>query len=231
MALILAVDDEEHIRRLLRFTLEREGFSVITAGEGLSALELARTHNPNLIILDVMLPGMDGLTFCQALRADQRFRDVPVIMLSARGGEADKVTGLETGADDYVTKPFSPRELVARVRAHLRRKPAAEEKDKLVCGQLVIDRERLTVSWAGESQGLTPKEFELLYHLAEHPGRVFSRDSLLNRVWGFDFPGGSRTVDVHIRYIRQKLEQLPGAPRFIETVRGAGYRFKEQDKW
>ncbi|MEW6182646.1 MAG: response regulator transcription factor [Bacillota bacterium] len=231
MALILAVDDEEHIRRLLRFTLEREGFTVVTTGDGASALELARTRNPDLIVLDVMLPGMDGLSFCQALRADKRLRDLPVIMLSARGGETDKVLGLETGADDYVTKPFSPRELVARVRAHLRRKPAAEANDKLVCGQLVIDRERLSVSWAGESQGLTPKEFELLYYLAEHPGRVFSRDSLLNRVWGFDFPGGSRTVDVHIRYIRHKLEQLPGAPYFIETVRGAGYRFKERDKW
>lgn len=231
MALILAVDDEEHIRRLLRYTLEREGFSVVTAGDGASALELARTHNPDLIVLDVMLPGMDGLSFCQVLRADKRMRGVPVIMLSARGGETDKVLGLETGADDYVTKPFSPRELAARVRAHLRRKPAAEGNHKLVCGQLVIDRERMSVSWADGSQGLTPKEFELLYHLAEHPGRVFSRDSLLNRVWGFDFPGGSRTVDVHIRYIRHKLEQLPGAPRFIETVRGAGYRFKEQDKW
>lgn len=228
MALILVVDDEEHILKLLSFTLEREGYEVLTTGDGLTALKLAETKHPDLIILDVMLPEMDGLRFCQALRASERSRDIPVIMLSARGAEKDKVSGLETGADDYVTKPFGVRELVARVRAHLRRRPPAEEKNRLAYGQLTIDRERLTVSWKDARQGLTPKEFELFYFLAAHPGRVFSREYLLDKIWGYDFPGGSRTVDVHIRYIRQKLEQLPGAPPFIETVRGAGYRFREQ---
>ncbi|MEW6447903.1 MAG: response regulator transcription factor [Bacillota bacterium] len=228
MALILVVDDEEHIQKLLGFTFEREGYEVLTAGDGLTGLNLAQSKHPDLIILDVMLPEMDGMQFCQALRADERSREIPVIMLSARRAEKDKVSGLETGADDYVTKPFSVRELSARVRAHLRRKPPAKEKNRLVYGQLTIDRERLMVSWKGVRQGLTPKEFELLYFLAAHPGRVFSRDHLLDKIWGYDFPGGSRTVDVHIRYIRQKLEQLPGAPRFIETVRGAGYRFREQ---
>ncbi len=228
VALILVVDDEEHIRRLLRFTLEKEGFEVLTAGDGTTALQLIRARKPALVILDVMLPGMDGLTFCRALRADDKCGGIPVIMLSARVGESDKVTGLDTGADDYVTKPFSPRELAARVRAHLRRQVPAEDKNRLVYGLLVIDRERLTVSWGEAYQDLTPKEFELLYFLAGHPGRVFSREYLLDRIWGFDFPGGSRTVDVHIRYIRHKLEQLPAAPRVIETVRGAGYRFREQ---
>lgn len=221
------MDDEENILRLLRFTLEQAGFQVITAEDSSSALKLVRTKHPDLIILDVMLPGMDGLTLCQALRADKRFGNIPVIMLSARGKETDKVLGLETGADDYVTKPFSPRELVARVRAHLRRQPTGD-RSRLVYGQFVIDRERLTVSWKDASQELTPKEFDLLFFLASHPGCVFSREYLLDRIWGFDFPGGSRTVDVHIRYIRRKLEQFSGAPRFIETVRGAGYRFREQ---
>jgi len=223
----LVVDDEEYIQRLLRFSLEREGFQVLTAGDGALAFKLARSHRPDLIILDVMLPEKSGLDFCKSLRGDERLREIPVIMLSARGAETDKVLGLETGADDYVTKPFSVRELVARVRAHLRRKPPLEEKNKLVFGQLVIDRERLAVSWGEARQSLTPKEFELLYFLASYPGRVFSREHLLDKIWGFDFPGGSRTVDVHIRYIRQKLGQLPGAPPFIETVRGAGYRFRE----
>lgn len=228
MPLVLVVDDEEHIRTLLRFSLEREGFQVVTAGDGAEGLKLARTRRPDLIILDVMLPEKSGLEFCKAVRADQELREIPVIMLSARGAEMDRVLGLETGADDYVTKPFSVRELVARVRAHLRRKPPSEEKSRLVFGELVIDRERLSVSWGESRQTLTPKEFELLYFLASHPGRVFSREHLLDKIWGFDFPGGSRTVDVHIRYIRHKLEQLPGAPPLIETVRGVGYRFRER---
>lgn len=227
MPLILVVDDEEHIRTLLCFSLEREGFRVVTAGDGEEGLKLARTLRPDLVILDVMLPEKSGLEFCKALRADRELREIPVIMLSARGAEMDRVLGLETGADDYVTKPFSVRELVARVRAHLRRKPPLE-KSRLVFGELVIDRERLSVSWGKSRQTLTPKEFELLYFLASHPGRVFSREHLLDKIWGFDFPGGSRTVDVHIRYIRHKLEQLPGAPPFIETVRGVGYRFRER---
>ncbi|MEW6771213.1 MAG: response regulator transcription factor [Bacillota bacterium] len=228
MPLVLVVDDEEHIRTLLRFSLEREGFQVVTAGDGAEGLKLARTRRPDLIILDVMLPEKSGLEFCKAVRADQELQEIPVIMLSARGTEMDRVLGLETGADDYVTKPFSVRELVARVRAHLRRKPPSEEKSRLVFGELVIDRERLSVSWGESRQTLTPKEFELLYFLASHPGRVFSREHLLDKIWGFDFPGGSRTVDVHIRYIRHKLEQLPGAPPLIETVRGVGYRFRER---
>ncbi|MGQ9513223.1 response regulator [Thermodesulfitimonas sp.] len=227
MALILVVDDEETIQRLLCFSLECEGYEVVTATDGIEALRLAHNRRPDLIILDLMLPGMNGLDFCKFLRADNDLQNVPIIILTARAEENDRVLGLETGADDYVTKPFSVRELVARVRAHLRRKSFVGDQNKLVFGQLVIDRERMAVTWGETRINLTPKEFELLYFLAAHPGRVFSREHLLDRIWGFSFPGGSRTVDVHIRHIRQKIEQLPGAPYFIETVRGVGYRFRE----
>jgi two-component system alkaline phosphatase synthesis response regulator PhoP len=226
MALVLVVDDEESIQRLLRFSLEREGFEVLTAGNGVEALKVAYARRPDLIVLDLMLPGMSGLDFLKFLRADEKLRETPVIILSCRGEEKDRVLGLETGADDYIPKPFGVRELIARVRAQLRRRAPEKERNRVVRGQLVIDGERLTVSWDGVTQYLTPKEFALLHFLATHPGRVFSREYLLDRIWGFNFPGDSRTVDVHIRYIRRKLEKL-GAPPLIETVRGAGYRFRD----
>jgi two-component system alkaline phosphatase synthesis response regulator PhoP len=181
-----------------------------------------------------MLPGQDGLAVCRALQHSPETKRIPVIMVSARVEEVDRILGLEMGADDYMTKPFSPRELLARVKARLRRehlesieKTGSERKEKLHHGPLVIDQERFSVTLNEIKQDFTPKEFELLRFLASEPGRVFSRDYLLERIWGYDYAGDSRTVDVHIRHIRQKLEQAPGAPKFIETVRGVGYRFKE----
>ncbi|CCO08757.1 response regulator [Desulforamulus hydrothermalis] len=231
MPKILIVDDEQPIRELVKFNLEREGFQVLQAGDGNAAVALARSESPDLIVLDVMLPGQDGLAVCRSLHQDPATRSIPIIMLSARGEELDKVLGLEMGADDYITKPFSPRELVARVKARLRRQTAEnqinEDAGRITAGKLIIDQERFIVSYNGIKQDLTPKEFELLRYLARNPGKVFTRDFLLEQIWGYDFAGDSRTVDVHIRHIRQKLEQISGAPQFIETVRGVGYRFKE----
>lgn len=235
MSKILVVDDEENIIELVRFNLEREGYQVLVARDGNSALELARSETPALVLLDIMLPGQDGLSVCRILQQDEQTRYIPVIMLSARGEELDKVLGLEMGADDYVTKPFSPRELLARVKARLRRSAPgagaksarAEQSGRIVHGRLTIDQERFLVTLDGIKQDLTPKEFELLRFLARQPGKVFSREYLLEQIWGYDYVGDSRTVDVHIRHIRQKLEQVPSAPQYIETVRGVGYRFRE----
>lgn len=231
MPKILVVDDEQPIRELVKYNLEREGYQVLQAADGVSALSVARKENPDLIILDIMLPGEDGLSVCRSLNRDAQTRSIPIIMLSARGEEVDKVLGLEMGADDYMTKPFSPRELVARVKARLRRQigenQASDPSGRITVGKMVIDQDRFMVSYNGIKQDLTPKEFELLRYLARNPGKVFTRDFLLEQIWGYDFAGDSRTVDVHIRHIRQKLEQIPEAPQFIDTVRGVGYRFKE----
>lgn len=232
---ILVVDDEQNIRELIKFNLEREGYQVLTAADGYNALDTARAENPDLIILDVMIPGQDGLAVCRDLHQNESTRDIPIIMLSARGEELDKILGLEMGADDYVTKPFSPREMLARVKARLRRttgtgdktdKPP-DEAEQLIIGNLIIDTDRFVISVEGEKQDLTPKEFELLRLLARYPGKVFTREFLLEQIWGYDYAGDSRTVDVHVRHIRQKLDQMPGSPQYIETVRGVGYRFKE----
>lgn len=233
VAKVLIVDDESSIVELIRYNLEREGFSIISAADGGTAIKLAQEEKPDLIILDIMLPVQDGLSVCRILQQDAGTKRIPVIMLSARGEELDKVLGLEIGADDYITKPFSVRELLARVRATLRRggmeseDTTGNEKIKLFRGPLVIDREKFTVTLNGQKQDFTPKEFELLAFLAAKPGKVFSRDYLLDHIWGYDFATDSRLVDVHIRHIRQKLEQVPGTPLLIETVRGVGYRFKE----
>ncbi|WP_027364838.1 response regulator [Desulfotruncus alcoholivorax] len=234
MPRILVVDDEKNIVELLRFNLEREGLEVIAAYDGRQAIEQARNGKPDLIILDIMLPLIDGLEVCRQLNRQPETRNIPVIMLSAKGDELDKILGLEIGADDYVTKPFSPRELVARVKARLRRlQPCAEDGEpedvggRMVLGRLVIDQDRFEVLVDGEKQDLTPKEFELLRFMAGEPGKVFSREHLLEKIWGYDFPGDSRTVDVHIRHLRQKLEKYPGVAQYIETVRGVGYRFRE----
>lgn len=234
-AKILLVDDEKNILELVRYNLEREGYRVLTAMDGDAAIELARAELPDLIVLDVMLPGISGLEVCRNLLADSSTRNIPVIMLSARAGEVDRVLGLEIGADDYVTKPFSPRELVARVKARLRRtgleRVSGEERAgrgaRLDFGRLVIDEDRFSVYIDGKNQELTATEFDLLRLMAAQPGRVFTREQLLEQVWGYDFAGDSRTVDVHIRHIRQKLEGLPDGASLIETVRGVGYRFKE----
>jgi len=229
MPKILIVDDEEHIVELIRFNLEREGFEVIASGDGDAALKKVFLDQPDLVILDLMLPGQDGLSVCRTLRSDPNSRGIPVIILSARTEEIDRVLGLEMGADDYVTKPFSPRELVARVKARLRRDDKTQDSlsGHFTRGPMVIDPERFYVTVNGIKYDLTPKEFELLCILAREPGRVFSREYLLERIWGYDYMGDSRTVDVHIRHIRQKLEQASESPQFVETVRGVGYRFRE----
>lgn len=230
---ILMVDDEKNIVKLVKYNMEREGFEVLAAYDGLEAIKTALAKKPDLIVLDIMLPSLDGLEVCRQLRQNEETRNIPVIMLSARGEELDRILGLEIGADDYVTKPFSPRELLARIKARLRRfgtvggerSPGGEKR--MVLGRLVIDQERFEVLVDGERQELTPKEFELLRFMALEPGKVFSRDQLLEKIWGYDFAGDSRTVDVHIRHLRQKLEKYPGMPQYIETVRGVGYRFRE----
>ncbi|WP_066635129.1 response regulator transcription factor [Desulfolucanica intricata] len=233
MPKVLVVDDEQNILEIIQFNLEREGYHIITAKDGNTALELARSEIPDLIVLDIMLPEQDGFTVCRLLQQEAKTRSIPIIMLSARGDELDKILGLEMGADDYVTKPFSPRELVARIKARLRRSEETESSsikdtdNTMIRGKLLIDQDRFIIEVDGEKQYLTPKEFELLRFLARQPGKVFSRDFLLEQIWGYDFVGDSRTVDVHIRHIRQKLESLDSSLQYIETVRGVGYRFKE----
>lgn len=223
---ILIVDDEEPIQELLRFNLENEGYSVLTAFDGPVALKMIEEKRPDLLVLDVMLPGMDGLEVCSQLRQNPKFRDLPVIMLTAKGEEIDKVLGLELGADDYLTKPFSPRELLARIRARLRRIKPQTVENEIIRGDLKIDLNRFQVSVRGEEVELTPKEFELLRVLAAHPGKVYSRDELLERIWGYEYAGDTRTVDVHVRHLRQKVERDPSNPEYIETLRGIGYRLK-----
>lgn len=228
MATILVVDDEEPIQELLRFNLEKEGNKVWLAKDGQEALDQVEKEQPDLIVLDVMLPGMDGLEVCRRLRQNPKFQEIPIIMLTAKGEEIDKVLGLELGADDYMTKPFSPRELLARIKARLRRRTITpEETDKLVIrGELRMDISGFRVFVRGEEVELTPKEFELLRVFATHPGKVYSRDDLLERIWGYEYDGDTRTVDVHVRHLRLKVEKDPSNPEYIETLRGIGYRFK-----
>lgn len=230
---ILVVDDEAHILELLTFNLEKEGYQVVGATDGEEALIKLGEFKPDLVILDVMLPGIDGLRICKTITQNPQTKDLPIIMLTAKSEELDKVLGLEMGADDYMTKPFSTRELLARVRARLRRKvePANyDKKDKSIITRenIKMDIERFQVTVDDRDVDLTPKEFELLQLLISNPGKVFTRDNLLEKVWGYEYAGDSRTVDVHIRHLRQKIEAEPSQPRFLETVRGVGYRFKER---
>ncbi|AYO30368.1 MAG: two-component system, OmpR family, alkaline phosphatase synthesis response regulator PhoP [Thermoanaerobacteraceae bacterium] len=227
---ILIVDDEPHILELVRFNLEAGGFKVIEAPDGQKAIELAQTENPDLILLDLMLPGTDGLEVCRILRQQKATREIPIIMLTAKSEEIDKVLGLEIGADDYITKPFSPRELTARVKAVLRRSAGSEKtENNIKIGNLVIDIEKHEVLVDGEKQEFTPKEFDLLKLLASNPGKVFSREYLLENIWGYDYLGDTRTVDVHIRHLRQKVEKDSDRPVYIETVRGIGYKFNKPE--
>lgn len=228
MATILVVDDEEPIQELLRFNLEKEGYVVYVAKDGQEALESVAKQRPNLIVLDLMLPGMDGLEVCRRLHLLPGFQQVPIIMLTAKGEIIDRVLGLELGADDYMTKPFSPRELIARIKARLRRLNTNEEADAQIItrGELRIDVKGFRVYVRGEETELTPKEFELLRVLVAHPDRVYSRDELLERVWGYEYDGDTRTVDVHVRHLRLKIERDSSNPEYIETLRGIGYRFK-----
>lgn len=229
MPLILAVDDEPNIMELLKFNLSKEGYRFIGVTNGLDAIKTVNEEKPDLIILDVMLPEMDGYDVLRAIKENKETAHIPVIMLSAKDEIIDKVLGLELGADDYVTKPFSPREILARVKAHLRRKsqppPSEEVKNEIRIKDLLIRPDRYTANLDGKKLDLTPKEFELLYLLAANPGRVFTRDILLERIWGYDRIRETRTVDVHIRYLRQKIEKDPSTPEYIETVRSVGYRF------
>jgi DNA-binding response OmpR family regulator len=223
-ATILVVDDEPKIVKTVRAYLENAGFRVVVAADGQAALTLYRHEKPGLVVLDLGLPRMDGLDVARALRRES---NIPIIMLTARVDEADRLVGLELGADDYVVKPFSPRELVARVRAVLRR--AGPEREvaapPIVSGDLSIDQERRLVTVAGRAVELTPTEFDLLVVLASHPGRVFSRMELLDRVQGDAFEGYDRTVDAHVKNLRQKIEPDPKQPRYLLTVFGVGYRF------
>jgi DNA-binding response OmpR family regulator len=231
---ILVVEDEPALRDTLSYNLKKDGFAVEAVGDGRSALESARRLKPDLIVLDLMLPEIDGFEVCRILRKEMI---TPILMLTARDDEIDRVVGLEVGADDYLTKPFSMRELMARVKAQLRRsrllreeldKSNAEEKrqEKLTFGSLVINITRREVTLKGEPLPLKPQEYELLVFFAEHKGQMLSREFILERVWGWDFIGDSRTVDVHVRWLRQKIENDSSNPERIVTVRGGGYRFE-----
>ena len=214
---ILVVDDEPNIADLVELYLRKEGFRVLKAGTGEDGLAAAKRERPRLVVLDVGLPGIDGLEVCRRLQADG---NVPVIFLTARDGEIDRILGLEMGADDYLTKPFSPRELVARMKAVLRRTDGRSAEDVLTLADVTLNRDAREVVVEGRSVELTTKEFDLLATLLENPGIVVSRDQLLDRVWGMTYPGGTRTVDVHVAQLRRKL----GRPELIRTVRGAGYK-------
>ena len=230
---VLVVEDEIPLLETLEYNLVKEGYEVCTASDGISALEVARRECPDLILLDIMLPQLDGLEVCRILRREM---NVPIIMLTARTDEVDRVVGLEMGADDYVTKPFSMRELLARVKALLRRvrllreEMATDERrptaQTLVFGELTIDEARHEVLLEGAPLSLSPKEYDLLLFLARNRGMTLTRDLILERVWGWDFSGGTRTVDVHIRGLREKIEPDPSNPARIVTVRGVGYRFE-----
>ncbi|MGE5529553.1 MAG: winged helix-turn-helix domain-containing protein [Patescibacteria group bacterium] len=223
MKRILIVEDEAAIAETLAFNLEREGYEAISAHDGREGLAMALAAKPDLIILDLMLPGLDGIEVCRRIRAAGLA--MPVIMLTAREGETDRVLGLETGADDYVTKPFSLRELLARIRAALRRSEAAAPAI-LYIGHLEIDAAGREVRAGGKEVELSAKEFDLLRVLVQHRGQVLSREQLLDLVWGADFYGDPRTVDVHVRWLREKIEQNPAEPALILTVRGSGYKFR-----
>ena len=222
---VLVVEDDATLASALRYNLERDGYTCLVAGDGARALDLAKRERPALILLDLMLPGVDGMEVCRRIRSDST---VPIIMLTARVEEVDRVVGLEVGADDYVTKPFSMRELLARVHAALRRaqmQPDAAELRSLAFGSVQIDPARREVRCGGEVLPLKPKEYELLHFFARNPRRVFSRDQLLQQVWGYDFAGGSRTVDVHVHWLREKIEDDPARPVYLRTSRGVGYLF------
>jgi two-component system, OmpR family, alkaline phosphatase synthesis response regulator PhoP len=225
---ILVVDDERNIVELLKYNLEKEGYEVLSAYDGFEAVNLAKQDRPDLIILDIMLPGQGGLEVCRILRKETK---IPIIMATAKGEEIDKILGLELGADDYVTKPFSPRELVARVKAVLRRTSSKiEEKDELAFEDLTINLVKHEIRLKGDEVDLKPKEFDLLKLLATNPGKVFTRDFLLEQLWGYDYLGDTRTVDVHMRRLRQKIEEDAANPRFLKTVHGIGYKFQYEEK-
>ena len=224
---VLVVEDEPNLLAALKYTLEREGYDALSADNGETGLRLARERSPDIVILDVMLPALDGFEICRLLRRES---SVPIIMLTARGEEMDRVVGLELGADDYVTKPFSMRELLARIRNMLRRSASSaggggRSAEVVVSGNLAIDLAGHTATLNGEPLDMKPREFALIAHLASNRGRAFTRDQILERLWGHDYIGDSRTVDVHVRWLREKIEPNPSKPSRIVTIRGVGYRF------
>lgn len=231
MEKVLVVDDEPSIVTLLKFNLEKAGFSVITATDGKTGLDKAIQENPDFIVLDLMLPGMDGMDVCKTLRQEKV--KTPILMLTARDDEFDKVLGLELGADDYLTKPFSPREVIARVKAILRRTnmsevvDASEQNDTIQIGEITIYPEKYEATLAETKLELTPKEFELLLYLANHQGKVLNRHQLLDAVWNYDFAGDTRIVDVHISHLREKIEKDTKQPKYIKTIRGFGYKLEQ----
>jgi len=231
---ILVVEDEPALQETLAYNLQKLGYAVQVCGNGVEAIEIARQQKPDAVVLDVMLPGLDGFEVCKILRRES---NVPILMLTARDDEIDRVLGLELGADDYLPKPFSMRELMARIKAQLRRTEALRQEmntlqfnnsapASLRFGNLVINPTRREVTLNTAPLSLKPKEYELLLHLAERRGRMLTRESILKEVWGWDFTGDSRTVDVHVRWLRQKIEENPAEPQRIVTVRGGGYRFE-----
>ncbi len=226
---VLIVEDEENILEAVRYNLEHEGYRVLAAQDGEEGLTLTRQDSPDLVLLDIMLPQLDGFELCRILRRES---DVPILMLTAKGEEIDRVVGLELGADDYVTKPFSMRELVVRVRNLLRRSAAASGREAQAASNSVLSANGLEVDVDGHTARLDgrplqmkPREFSLLALLMENMGRVFTREQILERLWGYDYIGDARTVDVHVRWLREKIEPEPGKPRRIVTIRGVGYRF------
>ena len=226
---MVIIEDERDIVELVRYNFRKEGFEVESFSRGRDGLEFLRRNAADLVLLDILLPDEDGFEICKRLRADERLKALPVIFLTAKSEEMDRVLGLEIGADDYVVKPFSPRELVARVKAVLRRQERVAEKREVVeSGALRLDTRTQEVTVRGRLVELSALEFKLLYFLASHPRHVFDRDRLLDEVWGRDRFVTPRTVDVHIRRLREKIEQLPNRPQFLQTVRGSGYRFSPE---
>ena len=225
---ILVVDDETTIREVVRRYLEREGFRVREAADGYACLDAIAEHIPDLIVLDLMLPGIDGLTITRQLRMNPKHKAIPIVMLTAKGETNDRIRGLDLGADDYIPKPFAPREVVSRVNAVLRRvgEPAIEPGERLEIGDLKMDAGARTVMVNGKNVILSAKEFDLLYYFACHPRQVFNREQLLEHVWGYDFYGDASTVTVHIRRLREKIETNPSEPKMIVTVWGVGYKFE-----
>ena len=223
---ILVVDDEEHIAELISYNLTSNGYKVVIANNGIDAVKLAIEEKPSLILLDLMIPGKDGYDVCKDVRSNSEIRNTPIIMLTAKSEEVDKILGLELGADDYITKPFSVRELLARVKAVLRRFSIIEpESNVLTFGDLVANFDKREILVKDKKLDLTLKEFELLEILMKNKGKILTRDTLLDKIWGYEYIGETRTVDVHIRYLRKKIEADDKNPKLIETIRGVGYRF------
>ncbi|GAB4478761.1 MAG: response regulator transcription factor [Anaerolineae bacterium] len=224
---ILIVEDDPTMLETMAYNLQQEGYTVLTAEDGEKGLDLIRSQRPDLVVLDIMLPKLDGLTVCRLVRRDPEIASVPIIMLSARGTQGDKMVGLDSGADDYITKPFGLGEFLARVRAVLRRIPGNVTSGQVLSGgPIQLDLTARRAYRSGEELRLSGKEFDLLAELMRNEGAVLSRDLILSRVWGYDYFGDSRTVDVHIRWLRQKVEEDPSNPQHIITVRGVGYRFQ-----